>query len=164
MFVGTVPQTGFLKDKVDLTPQGYIKTGRKQETSAGGIFAAGDVVDEYLRQVVTAASDGAIAAVAASGYIDEEENWQEKVLNNKGPSAALFWSPIQNESVEVMNALEARAKEAGISLITIDTYKNQFIADRYDVKEIPAVILFDGGKEIKRKVKPCTHDLSELLK
>ncbi len=164
MFVGTVPQTGFLKDKVDLTPQGYIKAGRKQETSAGGVFAAGDVVDKYLRQVVTAAADGSIAAVAASGYIDEEESWQEKVMENKGRAAALFWSPIQKDGVSVMNALEAEAKGKDITLTNIDTYKNQFIAERYDVKEIPTVIVFEGGKETARKVKPSADDLKELLK
>jgi thioredoxin-disulfide reductase len=70
-FVGTVPRTNLLQGKVDLDEQGYIITNDLMETSESGVYAVGDVRSKYLRQVVTATSDGAIAAVAAEKYLAE---------------------------------------------------------------------------------------------
>jgi thioredoxin reductase (NADPH) len=50
---------------------GYIVTGEDMKTDVAGIFAAGDIRAKTLRQVVTAAADGAIAAVSAEKYIIE---------------------------------------------------------------------------------------------
>ena len=72
-FVGTIPKTVLLQGKVDLDQQGYIITNDLMETSVPGVYAAGDARVKYLRQVVTAVSDGAIAAVAAEKYLDEVE-------------------------------------------------------------------------------------------
>lgn len=70
MFVGTVPNLGFLKDgQLDRENGGWIKTDMRMATSVPGIFAAGDVRDTPLRQVVTAAGDGAHAAMAAYHWI-----------------------------------------------------------------------------------------------
>ena len=70
IFVGTIPQTQ-IAPKVDLDEMGYIKTNQKMETSLPGFYAVGDVRDTPFRQVITACSDGAIAAHVASNYIDE---------------------------------------------------------------------------------------------
>ena len=53
-----------------LTNDGFIRTDREMKTNVKGIFAAGDVRDTPLRQIVTAASDGAVAAVSAINYIN----------------------------------------------------------------------------------------------
>jgi thioredoxin reductase (NADPH) len=65
IFIGTTPKTDLVKDVLELNEQGYIITDEKMATNIEGVFAAGDARDKYLRQVVTAAADGAIAAVAA---------------------------------------------------------------------------------------------------
>ena len=70
VFIGSVPTTEFLKGKVALDNQGYIITNEKMETNIPGVYAAGDARAKYLRQVVTAASDGAIAAVTAERYLE----------------------------------------------------------------------------------------------
>ncbi|MDL2306822.1 thioredoxin-disulfide reductase [Desulfovibrio sp. OttesenSCG-928-C06] len=70
MFVGTVPNLAFLGDnQIDRADGGWIRTDSRMQTSVPGIFAAGDVRDTPLRQVVTAAGDGAQAAMAAYHYI-----------------------------------------------------------------------------------------------
>ncbi len=71
IYVGNNPNTGFLKDVVDLDDRGYVITTDDVQTSTGGIFAAGDVRQKHLRQVVTATADGALAAVRAEQYIAE---------------------------------------------------------------------------------------------
>ena len=71
IFVGTAPHVEFLAPgQVEQREGGWIVTGPHMETSAPGIFAAGDVRDTPLRQVVTAASDGAISAMSAYHYIE----------------------------------------------------------------------------------------------
>ncbi|WP_434511757.1 thioredoxin-disulfide reductase [Desulfitobacterium sp. AusDCA] len=72
-FVGTVPKTDIINGKVDLNKQGYIITNDLMETSVSGVYAVGDAREKYLRQVVTAVSDGAIAAVAAEKYLAEND-------------------------------------------------------------------------------------------
>lgn len=69
VFVGTVPTVSFLNDLLERTEGGWIKTNQRMHTSIPGIFAAGDVRDTPLRQVVTAAGDGAHAAMAAYHWI-----------------------------------------------------------------------------------------------
>ncbi|MDR2398942.1 MAG: thioredoxin-disulfide reductase [Endomicrobium sp.] len=69
VFIGLVPNTLF-PTGVNLDEQGYIITDENMRTSVDGIFACGDIRQKYLRQVVTATSDGAQAAVSAGRYID----------------------------------------------------------------------------------------------
>ncbi len=69
MFVGTLPNISFLGDQPARDDGGWIKTDCKMATSVPGIFAAGDVRDTPLRQVVTAASDGATAAMSAYHHL-----------------------------------------------------------------------------------------------
>ncbi|MGI5891126.1 MAG: NAD(P)/FAD-dependent oxidoreductase [Bacillota bacterium] len=69
-FTGMAPQTDIFRGKIDLTSDGYIITDEMMQTSLPGIFAAGDIREKFLRQVVTSASDGAIAATAAGQYVE----------------------------------------------------------------------------------------------
>lgn len=67
--VGMQPQTELLQGIVDLDAAGYVVADETGATSAPGFFVAGDVRAKALRQVVTAVSDGANAAVAAAEYV-----------------------------------------------------------------------------------------------
>lgn len=149
-FVGTVPKTELLKGKVDLNEQGYIITNDRMETSVPGVYAAGDVRDKYLRQVVTAASDGATAAFAAEKYLAEEEGFQEQVLNSEKQVMVAFWAPQAEESIATISELEKLAdeREEDVKLVKIDTYRNQRTAKRYGVEEIPSVLFFMNGKVV----------------
>ncbi|MDD4334224.1 MAG: thioredoxin-disulfide reductase [Desulfotomaculaceae bacterium] len=71
IYVGSTPNSLLLKDLVIIDEKGYIITDENMQTSQKGIFAAGDVRQKLLRQVVTAVADGAIAAVAAEKYFSE---------------------------------------------------------------------------------------------
>ena len=67
---GLTPATGFVKNLLDLDEKGFIETDAYMRTSVPGIFAAGDVRTSPLRQIVTAAADGAVAARSASEFIN----------------------------------------------------------------------------------------------
>lgn len=71
VFVGYAPENGLVKDQLELTPQGYIVTDKDQKTNIDGVYAAGDICVKNLRQVVTAVSDGAIAATSMEKYLGQ---------------------------------------------------------------------------------------------
>ncbi len=78
IFIGQIPETGFL-DSLAITNQyGYIDVNARMETKVPGIYGIGDVIDKELRQIVTAASDGAIAAQAAAKYIETVKRLKNK--------------------------------------------------------------------------------------
>ncbi|WP_032122229.1 thioredoxin-disulfide reductase [Clostridium amazonitimonense] len=70
VFVGYLPITELFKDKIKLNDRGDIITDEEMRCDVPGVFAAGDVREKTLRQVVTAAADGAIAATTAEKYIE----------------------------------------------------------------------------------------------
>ena len=70
VFIGNSPNVEGVKDLVELSESGFIKTNDNLETKTPGLFAAGDVREKPLRQVVTAVSDGAISAMSAYHYIE----------------------------------------------------------------------------------------------
>nr|WP_052217225.1 thioredoxin-disulfide reductase [Thermincola ferriacetica] len=71
VYIGQKPNSELVKDMVQLDERGYIITDQNMQTSLPGLFAAGDVRVTPLRQVVTAVSDGAVAAVSAEKYIEQ---------------------------------------------------------------------------------------------
>ena len=73
IFVGSIPQTASLPAELAKDESGSIITNDRMETSIRGLFAAGDVRVTPFRQVITAVSDGAVAAHCAAQYIDEIE-------------------------------------------------------------------------------------------
>ncbi|MCR5732085.1 MAG: thioredoxin-disulfide reductase [Sphaerochaetaceae bacterium] len=69
IFTGIIPTSEIFKDLVEMDKRGFVITNGKMETSAEGIFAAGDVRTTALRQVVTATGDGAVAASSMDEYL-----------------------------------------------------------------------------------------------
>lgn len=67
--VGSDPNSEMVKDQVETDAKGWIKTDEDCETSVPGVFAAGDIRVKSLRQVLTAASDGAVSVYAAERYL-----------------------------------------------------------------------------------------------
>ncbi|MCI1975064.1 MAG: FAD-dependent oxidoreductase [Limosilactobacillus sp.] len=73
IYIGTQPATKNLEGTVNLDEQGYIVTDDQRQTNIPGVFAAGDIIQKSLRQIVTATADGAEAATAAEKYIAEQK-------------------------------------------------------------------------------------------
>lgn len=73
IYIGQIPNVEFFPDSLKRTPEGYIETDEHLRTNIPGVFAAGDVRDTVLRQLVTATADGAIAAMSALHYLESKE-------------------------------------------------------------------------------------------
>lgn len=71
IFVGFNPNNSIVPAGIELTPEGYVKTDSKCATAVPGIFAVGDLKDNYARQLIIAAGDGSIAALAAAAYVEK---------------------------------------------------------------------------------------------
>lgn len=80
IYIGMVPLSGPFKSLGITNSEGYIETNDNMETKVPGIFAAGDIREKMLRQIVTATGDGSIAAQSAQHYI---ENLLEELKNQQ---------------------------------------------------------------------------------
>lgn len=70
VLIGIEPNNALFKGKTELDEQGFIVTDESMRTGIDGVYAAGDIRKKSLRQVVTAAADGAIAAVEAAKFLE----------------------------------------------------------------------------------------------
>jgi len=163
-FVGRVPNTDFLEGTVELTEHGYIKTNDEMETNQPGVYGVGDVRNKVVRQVITAAGDGATAAVMAQGYIEEEEYWQNNVVESDVPVLVGFWSVTHQDSMDMMSEIEGMdLDKKDCRFVKIDTYKNRLISNRYDIDEIPTVVKIEDGEVKEKLVEPTAEEVQEIL-
>ena len=86
IFIGMVPNTGFLKGFVELTENGFIKCDCAYlRTSVPGVFVAGDCRIGAAMQLVTAVGDGVVAAMMLKQYFRDTKWWDEPVSELLGP-------------------------------------------------------------------------------
>ncbi|WP_374713073.1 thioredoxin-disulfide reductase [Symbiobacterium terraclitae] len=161
IFVGTVPRTEFLKGTgVELDGRGYIIADPDtMATSIDGVYAAGDARRKWLRQIVTAAADGAIAACAAEKFLAEEEQVNRDLLEPEEPVLAVFWSPAVPLSIEVLRQAEQVVAGLGgqMRLARIDCYKSARTANRLGVSDVPAIMLFHKGIPLATLTEDFNH-------
>lgn len=74
IFIGTKPNTEFVRDLITMDADGHIITNDRMETNQPGIFAAGDIRVKSVRQIATAVGDGAIAGDSVQHYIETLES------------------------------------------------------------------------------------------
>ncbi|GAB6280723.1 MAG: thioredoxin-disulfide reductase [Thermovirga sp.] len=159
VFTGMDPNADFAKKVVESVGGGWIVTNERMETSVEGIFAAGDVRDKYLRQVITAAGDGATAAMAASAYISEQLHIQSVLLDPELVTAFIFSSidePQARLAEEVEKISTGRSK-----VVHLDGYKNRRIVEKLGIGELPALVEFRRGRISRSEV---IHDAGEAEK
>lgn len=163
-FVGMIPSTGFLKDSgVETDKRGYIRANEMMETNIQGVYAAGDNRIKYLRQVVSAAGDGATAAVAAERYIEEMNDFKVNVMQSDKKVLLLFFNAQVTESLTFNSLIEELNAEHGnaYKLVKVDMATKKTLAAEYAIEKVPAAVVLDQDK-IVQKI-PCVMD-KEMMK
>ncbi|MFA5113816.1 MAG: thioredoxin-disulfide reductase [Candidatus Margulisiibacteriota bacterium] len=84
IYVGNKPNSAPYRSLVKLDDQGFILTNEQMQTATPGVFAAGDIRAKSLRQIVTAAADGAIAADAVRRYLEKLDSPNGKRIITSG--------------------------------------------------------------------------------
>jgi len=152
-FVGMVPSTHFLKESgIEMDGRGYIPVNDLMETNLEGVYAVGDNRVKYLRQVVSAAGDGATAAVAAERYIEEMKAFHSNVLQSDKQVILLFFNALDNKSLEFSTLLEEVNKELPelYKIVKVDMTTKKNLAQKYAIEKVPSVVVLNKGQEVKR--------------
>lgn len=154
VFAGYIPASDLVKGHVELDNQGYIITDSNLETNVKGVYAAGDVCIKTLRQVVTAVSDGAIAATNLEHYVEE--------LGHK-------YGIERNEEVRARGELEDTAYEemgeendVEDGFITDDMREKLAPIFQRMEKKVKIITILDNNKPISSEVKGFAGEISTL--
>jgi thioredoxin reductase (NADPH) len=115
------------------------------------VFAAGDARVKVLRQVVTAASDGAIAAFQADKALTEIDEYAQAVKRAGQEYLLYFYTPPVQRSLDLFPVVEKKAEALGLPLIKLDTFRYRGVAARCGVTEVPSLVRIENG-EMKERV------------
>lgn len=151
-FVGMVPQTEFVQNVVACDAKGYILVNEKKETSVPGIYAVGDCTQTFLRQVVTSAADGAIAATASERYCRERNQLKSILTPDSGRVAFLFYNPYESSQIEQVIQLE-EALQDDYTVIRQDITRQTLLYQLLHMDGTLSSAMFEHGKLIKKNGK-----------
>ena len=150
LFVGMVPQTDLVRDMVACDRSGYIQVNEKMETSLPGLYAAGDCTQTFLRQVVTSAANGAVAAVASERYVKELNQIQAILSEDSGNIAFLFYNPYSNEEIEKTGELEQKLSGQW-KVYRQDITRQNLLYQNLRVEQTVSAAFYKDGKLIEVK-------------
>lgn len=150
LFVGMVPQTELVRDLVVCDHSGYIKVNEKMETNIPGLYGVGDCTQTFLRQVITSAADGAVAAVASERYVKEMGQLQDILSPDSGNVAFLFYNPYSNEDIEEAEKLEQSLKEEW-KVYRQDITRQNLLYQSLHLQHTVTAAFYKNGKLIETK-------------
>jgi thioredoxin reductase (NADPH) len=165
IFVGTAPNLEFLDDSLGIrrASGGWIITDEKMETSVDGVFAAGDVREKFLRQAVTAAGDGATAAMATYEYLSNEYYLQTALLEPER-AIAFFISSIDPAHLALDKEISAFSASSGKKVVTIDGYTNLRLKKKLGVTSLPSLVELSRGEKTRDIEVKSIDDAKLFLK
>ena len=151
VFAGYAPETDLVKEIAELNEYGYIVTDKSQKTSVDGLYAAGDICIKPLRQVVTATSDGALAATELEKYVAKVQERtgirtqdpvvREKVLGKKSEESGNNQKSSLDESVDSIFDAQMRAQmEIVFSRMESSLVLKLFLDEREISSELQAYV------------------------
>lgn len=171
IYVGLEPNTDWLQGLIETDANGYIKTDETMCTNVPGVYAVGDVRCTPLRQVVTAAADGAIAAFYAEKYVENshettkaklrgetlanlievtKDTYEQEVLQSPLPVLIDLWGPKCFPCLGLMPVVEELAgRYAGkIKFCKVNTAQNRRLAIQLGVMSLPTFLFYKNGEVI----------------
>ena len=109
VFVGYVPQSAEYARQLRLDSRGYILTDENMRTNIDGVFAAGDIRPKELRQLVTAVSDGALAATCAEKYVAQKKERLGISEESTQPRDSFFDEELREQLAPIFERFENQA-------------------------------------------------------
>lgn len=161
IFAGYLPATSLLQGKVKLNEDGYVVADAHQKTSLDGVYAAGDLCVKPLRQVVTAVSDGAVAATSLERYIFQlhEKGYEKGQAPNTADEAGS--KPAIHEQ-ETLAPKPAAPKPAARPAAMIPENVMERIRKAFSSLQRKVVLegLLDDS-DLSRKVETFLHEIAD---
>ncbi len=161
IFAGYLPATSLLQGKVKLNEDGYVVADAHQKTSLDGVYAAGDLCVKPLRQVVTAVSDGAVAATSLERYIFQlhEKGYEKGQAPNMAAEAGS--KPATHEQ-ETLAPKPAAPKPAARPAAMIPENVMERIRKAFSSLQRKVVLegLLDDS-DLSRKVEAFLHEIAD---
>ena len=167
VFAGYAPATEAVKGIVELNEQGYIVTDAAQKTSTEGVYAAGDVCIKPLRQVVTATSDGALAATELERYVSALH--RKTGLRADAPSVKQREATVTVDTRETKDSGELFTEEMRRQLDTVFTRMERplllklYLDSRPISAELESFITALGELTDKLSVEICDRQAEETF-
>lgn len=159
MFVGTLAQNDFIPDWIERDSRGYLTANARCETNCPGVYAVGDIRDTPLRQVVTAAADGAIAATGVERFLQEKEEIAALLAADSGALTVLFWDPYdcaqQSALPEIEQQLQSRER-----VHRIDVTRRDLLFRQLGLSATPAIARYQNGRWQESKIIPLSPTAS----
>ena len=184
VFVGYAPQSQLFNGILELDKFGYIVTNENMETNIEGVYVAGDLRPKALRQIVTAVSDGAIAATSAERYVIElkeklgiKDEYEPKKVEKKEVKISDL-NNVSKRSKLLNDGLRAQLKgvlarlEKNVTLVSIVDESNSksielrdLILDIADLDERVSAEIYNKGEniEVENKINADKYPVVALL-
>lgn len=187
--IGSIPNSNLLKNQIELDKQGFVVLKNFQETSLPGVYAVGDIADPVFQQAVSAAGDGAKAAIQAKAYlsslpateklvtltaasnqpinqiieIQDTAQHNKEIKNSDVPILIDFyatWCGPCNQFTPIYKKL-ADTFAGKIKFLKVNIDHNQDLAQHYKIQGIPTVAVLDSKGNLITK-KTGTYEINDL--
>jgi thioredoxin-disulfide reductase/thioredoxin len=187
--IGSQPATAIFKDQIELDERGYIILKKGQQTSVEGVYAIGDVVDPFYKQAISAAGDGAKAALAliqtdlailppvaikkavqpqmdvsAVIEITSRAQFENELKTSSVPLVVDFYATWCSPCKRIAPKLEstAQALAGKVKFLKVNVDKINDLTTNYHISSMPTVLYFDQDKTIQNR-KVGESAINELL-
>lgn len=165
--IGSFPNTKIFSKKIDLDNMKYIIVDKDQKTSVKNVYAIGDIVN-HNKQAVYASSDGAKAAKSYLVDSWEKESSNGKVIeisslkqfnteikNSNIPVCIDFYSKNCTPCKQIAPIINSFAKKLSgkIKILKVNINRFHKLAEKYQIRSIPTLVILDGNKTIKKSGK-----------
>lgn len=168
--IGSKPNSTLFKNKIKLDAEGYIKVADDKQTSAKGVFAIGDIIDPIYKQAITAAGDGAKAAITCQKYLEnfdtpkqvikfakagdiesprviEINSYEqfEKEIQSGVPVIIDFYASWCGPCKRIAPLIEDKAKilSGKVKILKVNVEKFRNISSKYQITAMPTIIVID---------------------
>jgi thioredoxin reductase (NADPH) len=193
--IGSHPNTELFQGQLDLDDGGYIVHKKGKETSVSGIFAVGDIADPQYKQAITAAGDGVKAAIEDMSFlavssppasvglkvreekkraplvieITDSQQFQKELKEFSGIVLVDFYAKWCPPCKRLSPLLDQKIRElqGRVKLLKIDVEEQLALTEKYDVREMPTLLIFDLQKQIiarKSGLPDILQGISQLEK